>query len=92
MRLVLGALVLLLIVAVLAYLLVESRRRRHGARWEVTERSDGEAVLVEAARAGERPMLVERVPLADPGFELRVEEARAAARSKVVALNNRGHG
>jgi hypothetical protein len=88
MRLILAAVVLLLIAAVLAYLLLESRRRRRGARWTVSERSDGEAVLVEATRPGERPLLVERVPLADPGFELRVEEARASARSKVVALND----
>ena len=88
MRLLLAALVLLLIAAMLAYLLIESRKRRRGARWAVTERSDGEAVLVEATRAGERPLLVERVPLADPEFELRVEEARATARSKVVALNS----
>ena len=88
MRLLLAAIVLLLIAAILTYLLVESRRRRAGARWQVGERSDGDAVVVEATRSGERPLLVERVPLADPDFELRVEEARATARSKVVALNN----
>ncbi len=88
MRLVLLVLVLLVAAAMVAYLIADRRRKRSGGRWLLRERSDGEALVIVAERFGERPMLMERVPLDEPDFESRVEEARAVAAGKVVALNN----
>jgi len=86
-RVVVSALLLLLVIAIVAYLVIE-RRRRRDARWMLRERSDGRALVLVAERPGERPMLLERVGVDEPDFELRVEEARAEAAGKVVALNN----
>jgi hypothetical protein len=82
--------VLLLIVAfVLAIAAWVRRHRQSPARWELREYSDDDSARLYAACEGEPPLLIETVPLAGKGFEERLDEARAEARGKVIALNAR---
>ena len=58
-------------------------------RWRIEERSDGELLTLHAVRPGDEPLLLGSAPTGAADFDSRVYEARAEAREKLAALNDR---
>ncbi len=91
--------VLLLASGVVGLLVARSRARlRPGGEhpgWWLSERADGGRVLVEIMPprgAGAEPLPVAVLDPASDEFEYDLEEARATATSKLIALNRAGLG
>jgi hypothetical protein len=82
-------LVLVLLAAIAGVLLALSRRRRVAYdRWRVRVRAIQGGTAVEIVRPGDRPMRVALLDPADEEFSTKLEEARAAAMERAVALNS----
>jgi hypothetical protein len=87
----------LVIVAVLALIVRALARwsrtkRMSSQRWEPRIRSIGVGTVVELVREGQPTM---RIATLDPGaedFTMQLEEARAAAMERAMALNSAGQG
>jgi DNA-binding transcriptional regulator YdaS (Cro superfamily) len=63
-------------------------RRRGAAEWRVAIRSAHQGgTVVELVRPGEHPQRITRLDPADDEFSTKLEDARAAALERAVALN-----
>jgi hypothetical protein len=82
-------LVIVLLAAIAAIVLTFSRRRRAAYdRWRVRIRAIQGGTAVEIVRPGDQPMRVALLDPADDEFSTRLEEARAAAMERAIALNS----
>jgi hypothetical protein len=70
-----------------------ARRQRDAvehAPWRIVERNKNDAITLYAVRPGEDDMRLSLpIETQGPAFSSAIEEARAEAREKLVALNNR---
>lgn len=85
----LDVLIALLILALIAGgLATVSRRRRAGLdRWKVDIRTLTSGTVVEVVREGDRPQRIALLDPADDDFSMKLEDARAAALERAIALN-----
>ena len=90
MRLLVLLVAVALVVAVVLYVLRRRARADAAQPWHVAEVAHDGALELRALRPGQEPVLLDRVDLGAEDFELAVEEARARALSRVVALNSGG--
>jgi hypothetical protein len=83
-------LLILVVMAVIAgaLALAGRRRRSRDERWHVRLRSVEGCTAVEIVRPGERPLRVALLDPADEEFSSRLEDARATAMDRAVALNS----
>jgi hypothetical protein len=84
---------LLLVLVVLAVIaaavaVVSKRRRAAYDRWRVRIRAIQGGTAVEIVRPGNQPLRVALLDPADEEFSTRLEEARAAAMERAIALNS----
>ena len=87
-------LIALVLVALIAGgLAMVSRRRRAGLElWKVDIRSITSGTVVEVVREGDRPQRIALLDPADDDFSMKLEDARAAALERAVALNSAREG
>jgi len=90
----LDVLIALVLVALIAGgLAMVSRRRRAGLElWKVDIRSITSGTVVEVVREGDRPQRIALLDPADDDFSMKLEDARAAALERAVALNSAREG
>ena len=90
----LDVLIALLIVAVIAVGLatVSRRRRAELELWKVDIRTLTSGTVVEVVREGDRPQRIALLDPADDDFSMKLEDARAAALERAVALNSAREG
>ncbi len=90
----LDVLIALVLVALIAGgLAVVSRRRRAGLElWKVDIRSITSGTVVEVVREGDRPQRIALLDPADEEFSMKLEDARAAALERAIALNSAREG
>jgi len=70
-----------------------SRRRRAGLElWKVDIRSITSGTVVEVVREGDRPQRIALLDPADEEFSMKLEDARAAALERAIALNSAREG
>jgi hypothetical protein len=82
-------LILVLLSVIVAIVWTLSRRRRAAYdRWRVRIRAIQGGTAVEIVRPGDQPMRVALLDPADEEFSTRLEEARAAAMERAIALNS----
>jgi hypothetical protein len=82
-------LIIVLLAAIAAGVWTFSRRRRAAYdRWRVRIRAIQGGTAVEIVRPGDQPMRVALLDPADDEFSTRLEEARAAAMERAIALNS----
>jgi hypothetical protein len=82
-------LVLVLLAAIAAIVWTLSRRRRAAYdRWRVRVRAIQGGTAVEIVRPGDQPLRIALIDPADDQFSTLLEEARAAAMERAVALNS----
>jgi hypothetical protein len=82
-------LVLVLLAAIAAIVRTLSRRRRAAYdRWRVRVRAIQGGTAVEIVRPGDQPLRIALIDPADDQFSTLLEEARAAAMERAVALNS----
>ncbi len=86
----LDVLIALVLVALIAGgLAMVSRRRRAGLElWKVDIRSITSGTVVEVVREGDRPQRIALLDPADEEFSMKLEDARAAALERAIALNS----
>jgi hypothetical protein len=84
----------LLIVALIGVgLAAVSRRRRASLElWKVDIRTLTSGTVVEVVREGDRPQRIALLDPADEEFSMKLEDARAAALERAVALNSAREG
>ena len=90
----LDVLIALVLVALMAGgLAMVSRRRRAGLElWKVDIRSITSGTVVEVVREGDRPLRIALLDPADEEFSMKLEDARAAALERAIALNSARQG
>jgi len=90
----LDVLIALLIVAVIAVGLatVSRRRRAELELWKVDIRTLTSGTVVEVVREGDRPQRIALLDPADEEFSMKLEDARAAALERAIALNSAREG
>jgi hypothetical protein len=90
----LDVLIALLIVAVIGVGLATVSRRRRAALelWKVDIRTLTSGTVVEVVREGDRPQRIALLDPADDDFSMKLEDARAAALERAVALNSAREG
>ena len=90
----LDVLIALVLVALIAGgLAAVSRRRRRGLElWKVDIRSITSGTVVEVVREGDRPQRIALLDPADEEFSMKLEDARAAALERTIALNSAREG
>jgi hypothetical protein len=90
----LDVLIALLIVALIGVGLAAVSRRRRAALelWKVDIRTLTSGTVVEVVREGDRPQRIALLDPADDEFSMKLEDARAAALERAVALNSAREG
>ena len=90
----LDVLIALVLVALIAGgLAAVSRHRRRGLElWKVDIRSITSGTVVEVVREGDRPQRIALLDPADEEFSMKLEDARAAALERTIALNSAREG
>jgi hypothetical protein len=88
-----GLLVVLVVLLITTGLFVVIRgwiaERGRKGRWRLQERSDAGTVRLLAVRTGDAPLQLGAVPVGDEDFDSQLYQARAEARAKLSALNDR---
>lgn len=90
----LDVLLALLIVALIGVALATVSRRRRATLelWKVDIRTLTSGTVVEVVREGDRPQRIALLDPADDDFSMKLEDARAAALERAVALNSAREG
>jgi hypothetical protein len=84
---------LVLVTLIAGGLAMVSRRRRAGLElWKVDIRSITSGTVVEVVREGDRPQRIALLDPADEEFSMKLEDARAAALERAIALNSARQG
>jgi hypothetical protein len=84
---------LILVALIAAGLAAVSRHRRAGLeQWKVDIRSITSGTVVEVVREGDRPQRIALLDPADEDFSMKLEDARAAALERAIALNSAREG
>lgn len=96
MRVIVGLVFVLLLVAGVMMLVAEIRRRRaveidrdETVTWGIEEHSDGEGITITVEAKGEPPLLIGYVPVGALDFDDRLTEYRVRAEDKLVTLGQR---